>query len=96
MDRRPVDRYYLPDHGFPFFAIVSAVEAAGLFDSASEDRRTGDLARGFEYWFTVQNGLGRLFEVRSRVLPIPPEQLPELCRQLSTLITLPEGLSPCP
>jgi hypothetical protein len=91
-----MDRYYLVDLGYPFFSIISGAEAAELFESTPDDRRRGDVARGFEYWVIAENGLGRSFEFRTRVLPIPPEDLPEICRRLDKLVTLPEGLPQSP
>ena len=91
-----MDRLYLLDRGFPFFAIISATEAVELYSSAPPDRRVGEPAEGFNYWITAENGHGRSFRLITRVVPIPPENLPELCRQLGRLVILPEGLPTCP
>ena len=90
------DRYYLLDRGFPFFALISAKEAAELYRATPPEMRAGDLAEGFQHWIVVENGRGRSFKFVSRVTPVPPERLPDVCRQLGKLVTLPEGLSQCP
>ena len=91
-----MDQYYLLDSGTPFLAIVSAVEAAELFETTPPEQRSGNVADGFEYWVYTRNGMNQRFRYTTRATPIPPERLPELCRQLGKLVTLPEGLRPCP
>ena len=54
------------------------------------------MGEGFQYWIVAENGRGWSFKFVSRVMPVPPERLPELCRRLGKFVTLPEGLRPCP
>jgi hypothetical protein len=91
-----MDRYYLLDRGFPFFAVISAKEAAELHEATPSEMRSGEIAEGFSYWITTRNGRGRSFKLISRVLPISPENLPVICQSLGRLVTLPEGLPLCP
>lgn len=79
-----MDRYYLLDRGFPYFAVVSAKEAAELYEAAEPQMRDGGLPDGFSYWIVAENGRGRSFKVITRVLPIPPEWLPHVCRQIAS------------
>jgi len=91
-----MERYYLLDAGRPFFAVITAEEAAELFDATPPEMCSGDLAEGFQYWIVVQNGVGQSFKFISRVMPIPPERLPAVCKSLDPFVTFPEGLRPCP
>jgi hypothetical protein len=91
-----MERYYLLDRGFPFFAVISAKDAAELYEATPPEMRAGNLGEGFQYWIVAENGRGRSSKFVSRVMPVPPERLPELCRRLGKLVTLPEGLRPCP
>ena len=76
--------------------MVTAEEAAGLYEATPPEMRRGDLNEGFQYWVVVRNGLGQSFKFVSRVMPIPPERLPAVCERLDPFVTLPEGLRPCP
>lgn len=88
-----MDRYYLVDAGFPFYSMLTADEAAKLFESVPPECRRGSLAEGFEYWQPLVNGLGRLVSFPAKVSPIPAEQLPAVCKRLSQFVDLPEGLA---
>jgi hypothetical protein len=90
-----MNQYYLLNSGTPFLAIVSAAEAAELFDSTPAEQRSGSVANGFEYWVYARNGMNQRFKYTTRATPIPPEQLPEVCEQVGKITTLPEGLAQC-
>jgi hypothetical protein len=91
-----MDGWYLLDSGTPFVSIVSASEAAELFETTLPEQRSGSVADGFEYWVNTRNGMDQRFRYTTRATPIPPEQLPEVCRRVSQFAPLPEGLRSCP
>ena len=88
-----MDTYYLVDAGFPFYSMLTAGEAAELFESVPSERRHGSLAVGFEYWAPLENGLGQPIRFPVKVSPIPAGDLPVVCKSLSRFIDLPEGLT---
>lgn len=89
-----MDTYYLVDAGSPFYNLLTAGEAAELFESVRPERRHGSLDDGFEYWELLENGLGQRFRFSVTVSPIPAGELPAVCKHLSRFIDLPEGLMP--
>lgn len=89
-----MDQYYLVDAGFPFYSMLTASEAAELFESVPPERRHGSLAVGFDYWEPLENGLGQRISFPVNVSPIPAGDLPAACKRLSRYVDLPEGLAP--
>ena len=86
--------YYLLDRGFPFYAVLTAAEAEALYAAAPAEL-SGDVAGGFEYAVLLENGYGRRVALRTRVHPIPPDQLAEVVRRFGWLAELPAELTAC-
>lgn len=85
-------RFYLADRGFPFLAVITAAEAAQLYEQAPADRRSGSVDDGFEVWQVLTNGLGRRIKFGYRVDPIPACELDAVARRVSRLGTVPAEL----
>lgn len=87
--------WYLLDGGGPYCAVISAQEAAELFETTPPELRSGSVADGFAYWVDTRNGMNQRIRYVTRAWPIAPDQLPEICKQVSRFVVLPEELRPC-
>lgn len=83
--------YYLLDRGYPYFCVLTSVEARALYDAAPV--KTGSMDSGFEYTVLLENGAGQRIAMVTRVSPISAADLPAVAAQVARFSRLPHELA---